>query len=411
MKIKKYTAKSMKEALLQIKEELGEDAIILKTSKTSHGMFPFTGREEIEVTAAIDDQAATRRAMPALPPLRVPDSGVYKRPVNHRRVHENEAYGSLLQDKDGGIPLQKPISAGSGRAPQASGLNVIDIKEDIRELKELLNPVFMESGMPASGELKGPWGNIRNRLIASDVNESIACGLINRIKGAGEVSAHEADKRFMEVLQASFPVSGPIKLKEKGPVVCVFAGPTGVGKTTTLAKLAAHYRLNKNKAVSIITADTYRIAAIEQIRVFAEIMDIRLQTVFSPDEIANALEASASDDIVLVDTAGRSRKNTEHMNDLAVFMDALHPDETHLVLSATTKDKDLMENIDRYRPMGVNRVVFTKFDETSRLGNVFNCVVKSAIPASYFTFGQGVPDDIELAQPGRFMNHLWKESA
>jgi flagellar biosynthesis protein FlhF len=92
-------------------------------------------------------------------------------------------------------------------------------------------------------------------------------------------------------------------------------------------------------------------------------------------------------------------------------MESLHPDETHLTLSATTKDADLLENIDRYRPMGINRLLFTKFDETSKLGNVFNSVVTASIPVSYFTFGQGVPDDIELAQPVRFMHRLWKEGS
>ncbi|MGB7566306.1 MAG: DEAD/DEAH box helicase family protein, partial [Chitinivibrionales bacterium] len=238
----------------------------------------------------------------------------------------------------------------------------------------------------------------------------IAGELITRIQGTGPLSPAEADKRFLDELNSSFAVSGPLKTKDSSPLVCVFVGPTGAGKTTTLAKLAAHYKLNKNKSISVITADTYRIAAIEQIRTFTDIMNIQLQVVFSPEEVEEALAACANDDIVFVDTAGRSRKNADHMRDLKAFLEVLRPDETHLVLSATTKDSDCAGLVEQYRPYGVNRVLFTKLDETGKLGNIFNTVVRSKMPVSYFTFGQGVPDDIELAQPARFVQRMWKEA-
>jgi flagellar biosynthesis protein FlhF len=307
--------------------------------------------------------------------------------------------------------MQKPEQGTEADKNLSQRLNVVEIKEDIREVSELLKPILHSKDAISHDGMNGPWAVVFNRLLASGVDAEIARAMITRICNGGEVSVHEADRRFSEELNRSFPVSGPLKLKDKGPLFCAFVGPTGVGKTTTLAKLAAHYRLNKNKSISILTADTYRIAAIEQIRTFADIMNIRLQVVFSPDEIPAALEACAGDDIVFVDTAGRSPQNMDHMRDLEAFMAAIHPDEVHLVLSATTKDQDLSDAIAQYRPLGANRVLFTKFDETGRLGNVFNAVVKSGgVPVSYFTFGQSVPDDIELAQPGRFIRRLWKES-
>jgi flagellar biosynthesis protein FlhF len=410
MKIKKYTAKSMKEALLQIKEDLGEDAVILKTSKVQRKMFSLGGGDDIEVTAAIDDQAPKRRISPDMPPLQAPGPGLYKRPKpggNSAAPRRAETAGSLDAENDG-CPSHAFSEAGAS-ASSSKKINIVSIKEDIRELKELLDPIACHNEKPDG--YTEPFAGLYARLIDSEVKPDIARRLLGRIKGGSGISARETDKRFMEALQASFPVAGPLRLKESGPLICAFVGPTGVGKTTTLAKLAAHFRLNKNKLVSIITADTYRIAAIEQIRTFADIMSIRLHAVFSPEETSEALGACASDDIVFIDTAGRSGKNAEHMQDLRRFMESMHPHETHLVLSATTKDADLMDNIDRYRPMGVNRVLFTKFDETNRLGNVFNSVAASSIPASYFTFGQGVPDDIELAQPVRFMNRLWKDGS
>jgi len=403
MKIKKYSAKNMKDALLQIKEDLGEEAIILKTSKIPRKLFPLGKGDEIEVTAAIDDQAPTRR-MSSMAPLQTPEALTYSRPKPSGRT-AGSGGGNAPVDK-ASKPQEAPASPAGARK-----FSVVDIKEEIKELKELLNSAPGADRSVEAGGYSGQWANLYGKLLGADVRDDLARGLIDRIKGERALSTSEADKRFRDALQSSFPVSGPLKLKDAGPLICAFVGPTGVGKTTTLAKLAAHYRLNKNKTVSILTADTYRIAAIEQIRTFADIMNITLHVVFSPEETREALTACAKDDIVFVDTAGRSRKNTEHMRDLRLFLDALRPDETHLVLSAGTKDADLMETIEQYRSMEVNRVLFTKFDETNKLGNVYNSVVTAGIPVSYFTFGQCVPDDIELAQSVRFMHRMWKEGA
>jgi flagellar biosynthesis protein FlhF len=395
----------MKEALLQIKQELGEDAVILKTSKTPRKMFSLSGRDAIEVTAAIDEGATERPAASVVAKApKVIDTGVYSRP-------KPASLASAVPGAAGPLTPKNPAAGTEANKALQERLNVVELKEDIRQVGELLKPVLLSKEAAAGEGMSASWTVVFNRLLASGVDAEIARSMIGRICGFGEVSAQEADRRFTEELTRTFPVSGPIKLKDKGPLVCAFVGPTGVGKTTTLAKLAAHYRLNKNKRVSIVTADTYRIAAIDQIRTFADIMNIRLHAVFSPDEVPEAMAQCEEDDIVFIDTAGRSPNNKEHMRQLGAFMNALKPEEVHLVLSATTKDQDLADAIVHYRPFGANRVLFTKFDETGRLGNVFNAVVKAgSVPVSYFTFGQSVPDDIELAQPGRFIRRLWKES-
>ena len=162
--------------------------------------------------------------------------------------------------------------------------------------------------------------------------------------------------------------------------------------------------------MSIITADTYRIAAIEQIRTFADIVKVGLQVVFSSEEIPAAMRECAEDDLVFVDTAGRSQRNTEHMEELKGLIDTLHPDEVHLVLSATTKDSDLLDIVKRYKSININRLLFTKLDETVKVGSIFNLVSEVKIPVSYFTFGQSVPDDIELARPAGFVARLWEDN-
>jgi flagellar biosynthesis protein FlhF len=140
-------------------------------------------------------------------------------------------------------------------------------------------------------------------------------------------------------------------------------------------------------------------------------VNVGLQIVFSPDEIPAALAACEGSDVVFVDNAGRSQRDKEHMEELRILVDVLRPDETHLVLSATTKDSDLADMVQRYRNIKVNRLLFTKLDETTRLGNIFNIVSDLGIPVSYFTMGQSVPDDIELAQPGKFVKRLMEGRA
>lgn len=398
----------MKEALIQIKQELGENAIILKTSKAPRKKFSLGGSDEIEVTAAIDDAPAQE----TFKAISVPDTGVYSRPkparqrgVSFMETEEAQARPTLFQ----------PELFGASKAANGMdrpGGSTVELQEDIRQLKELLKPMLKsKTAQPAhEGGFDGQWAGLYTRLLKCDVRAEVASEIIKRIRGDAATSASEAGKRFLDALSASFAVSGPLKTKENTPLICTFVGPTGAGKTTTLAKLAAHYKLNKNKSVSIITADTYRIAAIEQIRTFAEIMHIKLHVVFSPEEVNAAIGQCAGDDIVFVDTAGRSTQNAGHMRDMREFLEALKPDETHLVLSAGAKDADCISQVERYRAFGVNRVLFTKLDETGKLGSVFNTVAITKMPVSYFTFGQSVPDDIELAQPARFLQRLWKES-
>ena len=461
MRVKKYVAKSMREALLQIKEELGEDAVILKTSKVQKNIFGL-GPDEIEVTAAIDEDAAVPKK-PEFPPLHMAaadsgiagagsnagigtDTGVYGRsrqPVKPEPampvrpyVPPRQSPYALPQDKNTGKIGGIDTSADTGRyqrqpfGVKAEQFQAAPIKTDqdelsvikagMQELQELVKTVLTGGGMNmiGPGSPSAPptysnsgWDAFIRRLTDSEVKPAIAKKLVDSIRGSSPVTEAELEKKLVDALSAQFPTSGPLKLKKDAPLVVAFVGPTGSGKTTTLAKLAAHCCFNKSKKISIITADTYRIAAIEQIRMFADIVSVGLQVVFSPDEIPDALAACDSSDVVFVDTAGRSQRNKEHMEELRLLVDMLRPDETHLVLSATTKDSDLADMVHNYRNIRINRLLFTKLDETARLGNIFNIVSELGIPVSYFTVGQSVPDDIELAQAGKFVKKLMEGRA
>ncbi|MBN1129530.1 MAG: 50S ribosome-binding GTPase, partial [Chitinispirillaceae bacterium] len=287
--------------------------------------------------------------------------------------------------------------------------SLMELRNDIKQLAGMVRSVVRDGGRKTEHGFDGGWGILYKRLIDSEVKPVIAAHLIENLAcDTADFSTARAEEKITALLKSHFPSAGPIQCKKNGPKVVAFVGPTGAGKTTTIAKLVAHCRLGKKRNVSIITADTYRIAAIEQIKAFADIVNVPLRTLFSPQEATAALAACVNDDLVFVDTAGRGHRDGAHLQELKETLDALRPDEIHCVVSATTKDSDLLSTLARYRAIGADRVLFTKLDETAHVGNVFNTISETSMPASFFTFGQGVPDDIELAQPARFVKRLWE---
>ncbi len=408
MKIKKIVAGSMKEALILVKAQLGEDAMILKTRKIPGKLLGKSG-EQIEVTAAIDDEREVATAS-------VPD-------LSMKGGHNSE-YLALLkkettvqppQPKTAPAPIreqQTPIRSAESepirqaKAEPRDSMQIMKIHDELSEMKQLLASILATGETKASGGFAGPWAILYKRLSDSEIRDDLARDLLGRLREISPNPGRNINREFINALAESFPCADTEQKRLQ-----VFVGPTGAGKTTTIAKLAAYFSLEKQKKVSLITADTYRIAAVEQLRSFADIVGIDLQVIFSPDEAPDAIEACSSSDIILVDTAGRSQKNREHMDELGQFLSSISPDALHLVLSAGVKESDLRDMVLRYRKYGVNRLVITKLDETLRLGNIFNVVDECRIPVSYFTFGQSVPDDIETAHPGLFIKRLLQGSS
>ena len=195
---------------------------------------------------------------------------------------------------------------------------------------------------------------------------------------------------------------------EGGAKYLFFIGPTGVGKTTTIAKIASMLKMDQKKKIALMTADTYRIAAVEQLTTYANILDIPLHVVYSPEEVKEAKERLKDYDIVLVDTAGRSYKNREQRDDLERLLNSVPPQEREvfLVLSATTKYYDLLRITENYLQITDYALIFTKLDETSSIGNLLNIHMKTGAPLSYATFGQNVPDDISVIDPQNIAKQL-----
>jgi flagellar biosynthesis protein FlhF len=192
----------------------------------------------------------------------------------------------------------------------------------------------------------------------------------------------------------------------KDKKVIIVIGPTGVGKTTTLAKLAANMVLTEKKKVGLVTSDTYRIAAVEQLKTYSEIIGVPLTIVYTPGEILNAIEGYKDKDLILVDTAGRSHKDKYQLMELKTLIKSSINYEVYLVMSATTKFSDCIEIIKNYSFLDDYKLLFTKMDETSAFGVILNVAYITKKPISYITTGQSVPDDIEIADNGKIINCL-----
>jgi flagellar biosynthesis protein FlhF len=187
----------------------------------------------------------------------------------------------------------------------------------------------------------------------------------------------------------------------------VLVGPTGVGKTTTIAKLAAIHKLLHKKSVGLISTDTYRIGAIEQLKTFAAIADIPMEVVYKPAELPGALRRFHGRDLVLVDTVGRSHRSKKEIAELGKYIDALNPDETHLVLSASTAPKAINDMVERFKVLKPNRLLFTKLDEAASLGPLLNVLSRQQLSVGYVTTGQRVPDDILAVEPAHLASMIY----
>lgn len=397
MRIKKFIADSAKEALIQVRQELGPQAVILKTQTVqSKSLLGFLGKNQVEVTAALDENLyAKPQASPPKENLSEAASGL-------------QLYNRKGQPK---APPKKDAPAGSSSRLTDEKFRLAEIHEDVEEVKSVLRGLAEHLRHQNLPTLPEKVSDICFRLMDNQVDQQWAVRTALKLQGQlSESDVTDSDKvtdKATELLAASVHSSGPFELKSGRATRVMLVGPTGAGKTTTLAKLAAQYGILQRMRVRIITADTYRIAAAEQLKTFAEIADIPMQVVFSPEEMRQAItKMLPTADLILIDTAGRSQHHEEHMQDLKALVDVVEPDELHLVLSATTKQSDLMDAADRYRLLGVNRFLFTKLDETKKYGELFNLLAESKMPFSYVTNGQSVPDDIEEAKASRLAQLL-----
>ncbi len=252
---------------------------------------------------------------------------------------------------------------------------------------------------------------LHNTMLDNEVDEKYAKEIIEEIEQINKPNMpfDYALANIYQKMILKFGMPTSITPAENGIKIVFFIGPTGVGKTTTIAKIASIFRVDQKKKVALLTADTYRIAAAEQLRTYANILEVPFRIIYTVEEIEKALEDFKGYDYILIDTAGHSHQNTtqkESMSNLIHSVDDKVEKEVYLVLSATTKYRDLISIADSYKEMADYKLIFTKLDETTTLGNLLNLRLYTNADMSYVTYGQNVPDDIEEFNPQSTVKQL-----
>lgn len=378
MKIKKFQGNTETEAMLKVKEELGKEALILniKTIKPK-GFYRFFKKPSIEITAATDEKS---------------------KQVPEKKVLQQMPVDTQVETQ----PMIKPIDGLS------SSLDVTTLEKKINDLQELLERQVIKTTpteQESVNEQLSVLQLIYNQLINNEVHETVANELVKDLENADlDQGLAKIYKRIVDWLGR--PKTILLDEEQKQPKVVFFVGPTGVGKTTTIAKIASHFSLKENKKVGLITADTYRVAAVEQLKTYANILCVPLKVIYSQDEVNEAIEAYSDRDLIFVDTAGRSHKNDAQYEEIRSLIQATDNKDIFLVLSATTKYKDLLKITEKYAVVSDYNIIFTKLDETSCYGNILNIKMRTGANLSYATFGQNVPDDIGEINPQEVAKHL-----
>lgn len=455
--LKTFQAPTMAECLARVKRELGKDAVILHTRSYRVGGFLGLGRRPmVEITASVgvgvanpldlrraargDEPRADRGTIEqkpsgtaAAPPrtalakaygLTTPLIGQSSVPAGVLRAHN----GAAAPDSAEARSQQAAREAVTRENQHGSGGLSADLKQELAAIRSMVGQVLQSAAGTAIGGttatvpgLAMPDALLKYylRLIENDVAREIADEVASAIRD----ELTPAELRDDDVVRASFlrhvegliPVdeglSPPRPAPDGRPLTIALIGPTGVGKTTTVAKLAAAYRLRHARKVGLITADTFRIAAVDQLRTYANIIGVPLEVVHTPDEMAAACDKFAGMDAVLIDTAGRSPGDTESLEELGAFLAAARPHKTHLVLASVSSRPTMARTAERFMPLAPTGVIFTKLDEAASLGVLLAVVRQMRIKMSFVTTGQGVPDDIETARPERLARLILESGA
>jgi flagellar biosynthesis protein FlhF len=359
MSIKTFKARTLPEALAMVRRELGPEATVLHARHYNRGWWGrLTGSHQVEIAARLEERVESE--------------------FDYRNKYRDDFKNRVATQLD---ELEAKVEALQSCATAASS--------------HRLPPAYFSAYT---------W------LIDADIQQDVARELMAEARDAlGDAADRHTIRHYVQqTIEQSFRTSGPIQVG-RGRLVALI-GPTGVGKTTTIAKLAANFRLRERKRVGLITVDTYRVAAVEQLRTYADIIDLPMEVVSTPDELSQAMQRLGGLDLVLMDTAGRSPRDEVKVKELNTLLATVRPQEVHLVLSATVGAKNLLTTIDNFRPVRPTSLLVTKLDEAISLGHLVSAARRSELPLSYLTHGQNVPDDIAVADAERLTRSVLQEA-
>ncbi|MBU5267781.1 flagellar biosynthesis protein FlhF [Virgibacillus proomii] len=353
MKVKKYIADSMPEAMKQIRKELGTEAVILQTRNIKKGrFFGLLKKQQIEVVAVRDPQ-------PVAPKKQVV--------TEDKGLHKNQ--------------MVKPTENSN-------------LLNELKQVKQLLHQSAIETiTYPADYQL------VYHYLLDQEVEQQLAASIIEAVienqQNKQQINRQLIVKQVEEEIKKRLEMVSFQGLTYKNKLV-YFVGPTGVGKTTTIAKVAAKSKLEDRKRVALITADTYRIAAVEQLKTYADILQVPIEVVYTRTDFEEAIKKFSAYDVVFIDTAGRNFREEMYVKQLQadIGIGRAEGADTYLVLSLTAKPKDIADIFDRFKPLNITEVIFTKMDETSQFGSMLNITLRKNIGVAYISNGQDVPEHL-----------------
>lgn len=385
--IRSYRARSLQEALQLVRRDLGPDASVLETREIGSTWLGWLGTtRQVEVTASVDVTVPSRfRTSDSSPPAEAASESLSRSdppPPSIVPAHLEDHRERLREQLDG------PINQG----------------------RSLVEELAHHGPTPAVDEISPVAYELFQQLVDAEVPDAIARQLIRELHH--EVAPRDwhdrmlLTARLVRLVENQLPCHGPLTVQPGYRRVIAFVGPTGVGKTTTIAKLAAHYRLRRHCRVGLVTVDTYRIAAVDQLRTYADIIDLPMEVVSAPNDMRLALNRLDNVDLVLMDTAGRSPRDEVRIHELRALLQAAQVDEVHLVLGSVASLAALTGAARQFAKVGLTSVVLTKVDEASRLGGLLALARECKLPISYITNGQNVPEDISVAESRRLAHWI-----
>jgi len=431
MQVKKYTASNMQEAIKMIKEDLGSRAVIISTRKVRKGTgaFGMFGQHILEVTAARDE-----RTKPVNPKEY---NGLLKQqqqrteyeteilqnsPKTPRKVESRmpTAINKDLQDDISELKEMVTDLRKGYRREVNDSANVTHLRYELSELKNLVGVLVNQSSLLREDDLHENLIALYQQLCFNGVEDKFARRLIEEVRK--KIPSQEINnfsyvkiyvaRMFMQVIKTNPSPTKKGTDANKKPKILTFLGPTGVGKTTTLAKIAGREKIeHPDLKIGLITLDTFRIAAVQQLQEYARIINVPIRVVTDRGQLSHALEDFKKKDLILIDTAGRSQRDEQQMSELRNILFDNKSFDNLLVLSATTKDNDQVEITKRFSTIPLSGIVFTKLDESTSYGSIFNHSIRFKLPLTYLTTGQNVPDDIENASRDRLIDLLLNISA